>query len=65
MVAINKNSSATLVSLFISEVAPCTATPRVTSDTDNIRQQGPITVTDARFGASLEPESVTTFVGTR
>jgi O-glycosyl hydrolase len=35
----------------------------VTSDTDNIAAKTPIAVTDARFTASLEPKSVTTFVG--
>jgi len=64
VVAINQNSSATPVSLFISEGAPCTVTPWVTSDADDLASKSPITVTDARFTASLEPSSVTTFVGT-
>jgi glucuronoarabinoxylan endo-1,4-beta-xylanase len=64
VVAINLNTSATPVSLFVSDAAPCSVTPWVTSDTDNIAEQTPIPVTDARFSASLEPRSVTTFVGT-
>ena len=64
VVAVNLNTNATPVSLFISDAAPCTVTPWVTSDTDSLAAQSPITVTDARFTASLEPRSVTTFVGT-
>jgi len=64
VVAVNLNTSASSVSLFISDAAPCSVTPWVTSDTDNIAAKTPITVTDARFTASLEPRSVTTFVGT-
>jgi glucuronoarabinoxylan endo-1,4-beta-xylanase len=64
VVAINHNTSATSVSLFIADAAPCTVTPWVTSDTDNIAAKTPITVTDARFTASLEAKSVTSFVGT-
>jgi glucuronoarabinoxylan endo-1,4-beta-xylanase len=64
VVAINHNTSATSVSLFIADAAPCTVTPWVTSDTDNIAAETPITVTDARFTASLEAKSVTSFVGT-
>ncbi len=63
VVAINENSSATPVSLFISDVAPCTVTPWVTSDADSLAERPPITVTDARFTASLDAGSVTTFVG--
>ncbi len=64
VVAINQNASATPVSLFISDAAPCTVTPWVTSDADSLAAKDPITVTDARFDASLEAKSVTTFVGT-
>jgi glucuronoarabinoxylan endo-1,4-beta-xylanase len=63
VVAINENSSATPVSLFISDAAPCTVTPWVTSDADSLAEKAPITVTDARFTASLDAGSVTTFVG--
>jgi glucuronoarabinoxylan endo-1,4-beta-xylanase len=64
VVAINKNPSVTPVSLFISDPAPCTVTPWVTSDIDNLAAKPPITVADARFTASLDANSVTTFVGT-
>jgi glucuronoarabinoxylan endo-1,4-beta-xylanase len=64
VVAINQNTSATQVSLFISDAAPCTVTPWVTSDSDSLAAKDPITVTDARFTASLDAQSVTTFVGT-
>ena len=63
VVAINQNSSATPVSLFISAAAPCTVTPWVTSDADSLAEKTAITVTDARFTASLQASSVTTFVG--
>ncbi len=63
VVAINKNASSTPVSLFISDAAPCTVTPWVTSDTDSLAAKAPLTVTDARFQATLEAKSVTTFVG--
>jgi glucuronoarabinoxylan endo-1,4-beta-xylanase len=63
IVAINKNSSASSLSLFLSGVVPCTLTPWVTSATDSIVARSPITVANARFTASLEAKSVTTFVG--
>jgi glucuronoarabinoxylan endo-1,4-beta-xylanase len=63
VVAINKNSSATPVSLYISGVVPCSITPWVTSDAGNIVSQSPITVSNARLSASLAAKSVTTFVG--
>ncbi len=64
VVAINKNDRDTELSMFISGAAPCDMTPWVTSDADSIASRSPITVTDARFSASLEANSVTTFVGT-
>ena len=63
MVAINNNTSATPVSLFVSGAAPCTVTPWVTSASDNLAAKSPITVSNARFSASLPAQSVTTFVG--
>ena len=36
----------------------------MTSDADSLASKAPLTVTDARFEASLEAKSVTTFVGT-
>jgi glucuronoarabinoxylan endo-1,4-beta-xylanase len=64
MVAINSNTSATPVSLFIPDRAPCSVTPWVTSDADDIAPKAPIVVSDARFSATLDAQSVTTFVGT-
>jgi len=63
VVAINKNSSATPLSLFVSGVVPCAITPWVTSDSESIVSKAAIAVTSARFSASLPPKSVTTFVG--
>jgi glucuronoarabinoxylan endo-1,4-beta-xylanase len=64
VVAINKNSNAADLSIFIDGAAPCEMTPWVTSDTDSLASKPPIAVTDARFNASLAASSVTTFVGT-
>ena len=64
VVAINKNSSDSQISLFVSDNAPCTVTPWVTSASDSLASKDPITVTDARFSATLPGMSVTTFVGT-
>lgn len=64
VVAINKNTSATPVSVFVSGAAPCEVTPWVTSDADSLAAREPITLTEARFATSLEAGSVTTFVGT-
>jgi glucuronoarabinoxylan endo-1,4-beta-xylanase len=64
VVAINNNNSATPLSLFISGVVPCTITPWVTSAADNLASKSAITVSDARFSATLDAQSVTSFVGT-
>ena len=63
IVAINKNDSSTTVSLFLSDGAPCSMTPWVTSEADSIASKTDITVTDGRFSATLDGKSVTTFVG--
>lgn len=63
VVAVNNNTSATPVSIFVSGAAPCTVTPWVTSATDSLVAKTPIAVTDARFAATLDATSVTTFVG--
>ena len=64
MVAINNNTAATPLSLYISGVVPCSFTPWVTSATENLTSQSPITVSNARFSVTLEAQSVTSFVGT-
>ncbi|HET7543077.1 MAG TPA: glycoside hydrolase family 30 beta sandwich domain-containing protein [Polyangiaceae bacterium] len=64
VVAVNNNTAATPVSLYISGVVPCSITPWVTSATDNLATKSPITVSNARFSATLDAQSVTTFVGT-
>jgi len=63
VVATNNNTSATPLSLYISGVVPCTITPWVTSATDSLASKSPITVSNARFSATLDAQSVTTFVG--
>jgi len=63
VVAINSNTSATPLSLYVSGAVPCSITPWVTSATDNLASKSPITVSNARFSATLDAQSVTTFVG--
>jgi glucuronoarabinoxylan endo-1,4-beta-xylanase len=63
VVAINSNTSATPLSVYISGVVPCSITPWVTSATDNLASKTAITVTGARFSATLDAQSVTSFVG--
>lgn len=63
VVAINSNTSATPLSLYVSGVVPCSITPWVTSATDNLAAKSAITVSNARFSATLDPQSVTSFVG--
>jgi glucuronoarabinoxylan endo-1,4-beta-xylanase len=63
VVAINTNAAATPLSLFISGVVPCSITPWVTSATDNLASKAAITVSNARFSATLDAQSVTSFVG--
>ena len=63
LVAINTNNSATPLSLYVSGVVPCAITPWVTSATDDLAAKAPIAVNNARFSASLDAQSVTTFVG--
>jgi len=63
VVAINSNNSATPLSLYLSGGAPCSMTPWVTSASDNLASKSAITVTNARFSATLDAQSVTSFVG--
>ena len=63
VVAINSNTAATPLSLYVSGVVPCSITPWVTSATDSLAPKSAITVSNARFNATLDPQSVTSFVG--
>jgi glucuronoarabinoxylan endo-1,4-beta-xylanase len=63
IVAANKNTSATNVSLFITGAAPCSMTPYVTSSSDNLASKSAVAVSGSRFAFSLGAQSVTTFVG--
>ena len=63
VVAINNNTAATPLSVYVSGIVPCSITPWVTSATDSLASQSPITVSNARFSATLDAQSVTTFVG--
>jgi glucuronoarabinoxylan endo-1,4-beta-xylanase len=63
IVAVNNNTSATNVSLFISGAAPCSMTPWVTSASDSLTAKSAVAVSNSRLTASLAAQSVTTFVG--
>lgn len=64
IVAINFNTSATPVSLFVSGANwPSQVTPWVTSATSNLVAQSNISLSGARFAVDLAPQSVTTYVG--
>lgn len=63
VVAINANTTATPVSVFISGAAPCSVRPWVTSATDSLASKPAIPVNNSRFSASLGAKTVTTFVG--
>ncbi len=63
VVAINTNSSTTPLSLFVSGAVPCSITPWVTSAADSLASKSAITVSNARFSATLDAQSVTSFVG--
>jgi glucuronoarabinoxylan endo-1,4-beta-xylanase len=63
VVAINNNTSATNVSVFISGASPCSMTPYVTSSSDSLASKTAVSVSGSRFTFSLGGQSVTTFVG--
>lgn len=63
IVAINSNSAAANVSFYVSGNAPCSLTPYETSDTKNLGQGSPVTVSGSRVSVTLSAQSVTTFVG--
>ena len=64
VVAINNNTSAQSLSVFVSGMAACAVTPWVTSSNDALAAKTSVSVTDSRFSYSLDPQSVTTFVAT-
>lgn len=64
IVAINSNTAPTQVQLFVGGTAwPSAVTPWVTSAGDNLAARSPIALAAARFSATLDPRSITTFVG--
>ncbi len=63
VVAVNNNSSASSINVFISGAAPCSVTPWVTSSSDSLASKSAVSVSGARFTYSLGAQSVTTFVG--
>jgi len=64
VVAVNNNTSTTPISLYVSGAVPCAVTPWVTSATDDLASRSTITISSARFSATLDAQSVTSFVGT-
>jgi glucuronoarabinoxylan endo-1,4-beta-xylanase len=64
VVAINTNTTATPIALFVSGSQwPAQVVPWVTSNSDNLAAKPAIPVQAANFSATLDAESVTTFVG--
>lgn len=64
VVAINTNASAVSVPIEIAGgTAPSQVTPWVTSASDNLAAQTPVSVSGSSFTAALGATSVTTFVG--
>lgn len=63
VVAINNNTSASNLEVFITGAAPCSMTPYVTSATDSLASKPAVSVSGSRFAFSLGAQSVTTFVG--
>jgi glucuronoarabinoxylan endo-1,4-beta-xylanase len=63
IVAINNNTSATPLSLYISGAAPCSLTPWVTSASDSLASKAAVAVSGARAAITLAAQSVTTLVG--
>jgi O-glycosyl hydrolase len=48
---------------LVSGVVPCTIKPWVTSAADDLASKSAITVSNARFSATLDAQSVTSFLG--
>jgi glucuronoarabinoxylan endo-1,4-beta-xylanase len=63
IVAINNNQNSTPISLFMSGGAPCSMTPYVTGSSDSLAARSARSVASSRFSATLDAQSVTTFVG--
>ncbi|HXU64948.1 MAG TPA: cellulose binding domain-containing protein [Polyangia bacterium] len=63
VVAINNNSGATPLSLFVSGAAPCALTPWVTSSSDSLASKSAVSVSGSRVTFTLPAQSVTTLVG--
>ncbi|GCE14605.1 glycoside hydrolase family 30 protein [Tengunoibacter tsumagoiensis] len=63
VVAINQNGGDQALSLQTSDFQSSSLTPYVTSSTQNLAQQTPVTATGNTFAVTLPAQSVTTFVG--
>jgi glucuronoarabinoxylan endo-1,4-beta-xylanase len=63
VVAINNNTGATPLSLFVSGAAPCSLTPWVTAATDTLAAKTAVSVSGSRVSVTLGAQSVTTLVG--
>jgi glucuronoarabinoxylan endo-1,4-beta-xylanase len=63
IVAINKNTSSTNVSFYISGGAPCSLTPYESSASNSLGKLADVTVSASRVSVTLAAQSVTTFVG--
>jgi glucuronoarabinoxylan endo-1,4-beta-xylanase len=65
LAAINTNATPTDVSIFVAGASPCTLTPWVTSATDDLAARAAVPLAGSRLSATLDAQSVTTFVGQR
>jgi glucuronoarabinoxylan endo-1,4-beta-xylanase len=63
IVAINNNTYATSLPVFISGAAPCSLTPWVTSASESLAPGDDVPVSSSRAWLVLDAQSVTTFVG--
>jgi len=61
--AINANAAPTDVSIFVTGASPCALTPWVTSQSDDLAARAALPLSGARLAATLDAQSVTTFVG--
>jgi glucuronoarabinoxylan endo-1,4-beta-xylanase len=60
--AINANAAPTDLSIFVTGASPCALTPWVTSQSDDLAARDALPLTGSRLVATLDAQSVTTFV---
>jgi glucuronoarabinoxylan endo-1,4-beta-xylanase len=63
IVALNMNNTAKDISFLLQDFSTGSLIPYRTSDSENLKELSPISVTGDKFTAPLTPKSVTTFTG--